>query len=89
MPGALFFLDPTPGYPVAVLAASITSFWIFPFLLKAIGRYNLLAFISIQNLIFCILWSCYYYGGVPAAPGARRKRKARGADVDVSELAAA
>ncbi|MET0274504.1 MAG: HAMP domain-containing sensor histidine kinase [Phenylobacterium sp.] len=64
VPGALFFLDPTPGYPVAVLAASITGFWIFPLLLKAIGRYNLLAFISIQNLIFCILWSCYYYGGV-------------------------
>jgi signal transduction histidine kinase len=64
VPGALFFLDPTPGFPVAVLAVSITGFWVFPFLLKAIGRYNLLAFISIQNLIFCILWSCYYYGGV-------------------------
>lgn len=64
VPGALFFLDPTPGYPVAVLAASITGFWIFPFLLKATGRYNLLSFISVQNLIFCILWSCYYYGGV-------------------------
>jgi signal transduction histidine kinase len=49
---------------VAVLAVSITGFWVFPFLLKAIGRYNLLSFISIQNLIFCILWSCYYYGGV-------------------------
>jgi signal transduction histidine kinase len=64
VPGALFFLDPTPGYPVAVLAASITGFWIFPFLLKATGKYNLLSFISVQNLIFCILWSCYYYGGV-------------------------
>ncbi|MEO8112771.1 MAG: ATP-binding protein [Phenylobacterium sp.] len=64
VPGALFFLDPTPGYPVAVLAISITGFWVFPFLLKATGRYNLLSFISVQNLIFCILWSCYYYGGV-------------------------
>ncbi|WP_165842976.1 sensor histidine kinase [Phenylobacterium deserti] len=64
VPGALYFLDPTPGYPVAVLATSITGFWVFPFLLKAFGRYNLLSFISVQNLIFCILWSCYYYGGV-------------------------
>lgn len=64
VPGALYFLDPTPGYPVAVLAASITGFWIFPFLLKATGRYNLLSFLSVQNLIFCILWSCFYYGGV-------------------------
>jgi signal transduction histidine kinase len=64
VPGALFFLDPTPGYPVGVLALSITAFWVFPFVLRAIGHYNLLAFISVQNLIFCILWSCYFYGGV-------------------------
>jgi signal transduction histidine kinase len=64
VPGALYFLDPHPGFPMAVLAASITAFWIFPFLLRATGRYNLLCFISVQNLIFCILWSCYFYGGV-------------------------
>ncbi|HEY8572960.1 HAMP domain-containing sensor histidine kinase [Phenylobacterium sp.] len=64
VPGALLFLDPTPGWQTLVLAISITSFWIFPFVLKAVGRYNLLSFISVQNLHFCILWSCYYYGGV-------------------------
>lgn len=64
IPLALFFFDPTPGYPVAVLAASITLFWVFPFLLRAFGRYNLLALLSVQNLIFCILWSCHFYGGV-------------------------
>jgi signal transduction histidine kinase len=64
VPAALYFLDPRPGYPVAVLGASITAFWIFPFILRAFGNYNLLAFISIQNLIFCIFWSCYFYGGV-------------------------
>jgi len=64
VPGALYFLDPHPGYPMGVLAASITAFWIFPFLLRATGRYNLLCFVSVQNLIFCILWSCYFYGGV-------------------------
>lgn len=64
VPGTLFLLDPTPGYPTAVLAASILAFWIFPFVLRKVGRYNLLSFISIQNLIFCILWSCHFYGGV-------------------------
>ena len=66
VPGTLLFVAPHPGYPVAVLAASITGFWIFPFLLKAFGakHYNLLCFISVQNLIFCILWSCFFYGGV-------------------------
>lgn len=64
VPGTIFFLDPSPGYQVAILAISITSFWIFPFLLKAGVPYNPLALVSVQNLIFCILWSCYYYGGV-------------------------
>src|SRR5207248_1591545 len=70
VPGALFFLDPHPSFAIGVLAVSITSFWVFPFLLKAFGRYNLLALVSVQNLIFCILWSCYFYGGVgsPTVP---------------------
>src|SRR3981189_2067165 len=64
LPLALYVLDPAPGYQVAVLAISITSFWIFPFVLRAGAPYNPLALVSIQNLIFCILWSCYFYGGV-------------------------
>jgi signal transduction histidine kinase len=64
VPAALYVLDPTPGYDVAVLALSITAFWVFPFVLRAFGRYNLLALLSVQNLIFCILWSCYFNGGV-------------------------
>ena len=64
VPIALYVLDPTPGYQVAVLAISITSFWVFPFVLRAGAPYNTLALVSIQNLIFCILWSCYFYGGV-------------------------
>ncbi|HEY8614805.1 HAMP domain-containing sensor histidine kinase [Phenylobacterium sp.] len=64
VPGALLFLDPTPGWPTAILAVSITAFWAFPFLLKWLGHYNLLTFVSVQNLAFCILWSCYWYGGV-------------------------
>src|SRR5258707_10680220 len=64
VPIALYVLDAAPGYQVAVLAISITSFWIFPFVLRAGAPYDPLALVSIQNLIFCILWSCYFYGGV-------------------------
>ncbi len=64
VPISIFLLNPSPGYDVAVLAVSITAFWVFPFLLRAGVPYNPLALISIENLIFCILWSCYFYGGV-------------------------
>lgn len=64
VPLALYLFDPTPNWDIGVLAASITGFWIFPFVLRQAGHYNLLALISIQNLMFCILWSCYFYGGV-------------------------
>jgi signal transduction histidine kinase len=64
VPIALYVLDPNPGFEVAVLAVSITSFWVFPFILRAGVPYNPLALVSVQNLIFCILWSCYFYGGV-------------------------
>src|SRR5450830_571380 len=64
VPAALFVFDPHPNFAVVVLAVSITSFWVFPFALRAGAPYNPLALVSIQNLIFCILWSCYFYGGV-------------------------
>src|SRR6201998_3432830 len=64
VPIALYVLDPAPGYEIAVLAISITSFWIFPFVLRAGAPYNPLALVSIQHLIFFIFWVCYFYGGV-------------------------
>ena len=64
VPISIYLLDPAPGYDVAVLAASITLFWVFPFILRAGATYDTLALVSIENLIFCILWSCYFYGGV-------------------------
>ena len=64
VPIAIYVFDPAPGYEVAVLATSIIAFWAFPFMLRAGVPYNPLALVSIQNLIFCILWSCYFYGGV-------------------------
>jgi signal transduction histidine kinase len=64
VPAAIYFFDPHPTYDVYVLFISITAFWIFPFALRAFGRYNLMVLLSVQNLNFCILWSCYFYGGV-------------------------
>jgi len=64
VPISIYLLDPSPGYEVAVLGISIVGFWVFPFLLRAGVPYNPLALVSIENLIFCILWSCYFYGGV-------------------------
>ena len=70
VPLAFYIVDPHPGYPITVLAISITAFWLYPFVLRFWGHYTALAFISIQNLMFCILWSCFFYGGVtsPTVP---------------------
>lgn len=64
VPFALYLVDPQPGFQVVVLTLSILGFWCFPPLLKRFGHYNFLAIVSVQNLIFCILWSCYWYGGI-------------------------
>ena len=64
IPGYLYFLNPHAGYPIWVLAASIVAFWAYPFILRVTGRYVLLALLSVQNLLFSILWGCYFYGGV-------------------------
>src|SRR5260370_33905311 len=52
VPAALFLFDPNPGYKEALLAASITLFWVFPFALRAGAPYKPVAFLSIRNLIF-------------------------------------
>lgn len=64
VPIALFLVDPTPGLDILVLAASITTFWVFPFLLRRGWDYNALVITSVLNLNFCIYWSCYFNGGV-------------------------
>jgi signal transduction histidine kinase len=43
---------------------SVMVFWAYPFALRITKQYQILAFISVQNLIFCILWACYSYGGI-------------------------
>lgn len=64
VPLALYVISPKPGWDIAVLAISITGFWIFPLLLKLGIRYNTLAIASIQDLIFAIMWSCYFHGAI-------------------------
>ncbi len=60
----LYLIDPHPGYGLWVLAAAITVYWAFPWLLKRTGALTELALISVANLVFMILWGCYHYGGV-------------------------
>jgi len=50
-------------FHLVVFFASILLFWAYPVALKLTGRYQALAFISVQNLTFCVLWACYSYGG--------------------------
>ena len=64
IPLYLFIVGFRLDYRFWVFAVSITAFWAYPFLLKWTERYTLLAFVSVQNLLFCILWACYSYGGI-------------------------
>jgi signal transduction histidine kinase len=43
---------------------AVTAFWPFAVLLRLTGAYVPLALLSIQNLMFCIFWGCYQYGGI-------------------------
>ena len=64
IPAYLYVLDGERGLTVNVLAASIVAFWVYPIVLRVTGRYHMLALLSVQNLLFAILWGCYFYGGV-------------------------
>ncbi len=64
IPLYLFMTGVSRDHRVAIFLASILLFWAYPFLLRATGRYQLIAFVSVQNLIFCVLWACYSYGGI-------------------------
>ncbi len=64
IPGYLLWVDPKDAGTLAILGGSICSFWAYPFLLKYTGHYALLSFASIQNLLFAILWGCFFYGGL-------------------------
>ena len=60
----LYLRDPHPWPHVHILGASITLFWLFPLLIKFLPKYyTVFALLSVQNLIFAILWGSYHYGG--------------------------
>jgi signal transduction histidine kinase len=64
IPLYLYVVGQQIDYRFVVFAASITAFWIYPFVLKWTRAYDVIAFVSVQNLLFCILWACYSYGGI-------------------------
>lgn len=64
LPLYLYVMNVARDYRVGVFFVSITAFWIYPLLLRATGRYKLLAFLSVQNLAICVLWACYSFGGL-------------------------
>jgi signal transduction histidine kinase len=43
---------------------AVTAFWPMALVLRWTGRYVPLALLSIENLMFCIFWGCYNYGGI-------------------------
>lgn len=43
---------------------AVTSFWLYPIALRLTGWYVPLALLSIENLLFCIFWGSYQYGGI-------------------------
>lgn len=60
----LLMNDPNPWPHVHIIGASITAFWVFPFLVRVFDKhYNTLALLSVANLNFAILWGSYNYGG--------------------------
>ena len=47
-----------------ILFLALSGFWVFPILLRLTGWYVPLALLSIQDLLFCIFWGSYQYGGI-------------------------
>jgi signal transduction histidine kinase len=65
IPLYLYFIEKVPAdYRFWTFFISVTIFWFYPFALRYTRMYRTLAFISIQNLNFCILWACFSYGGI-------------------------
>src|ERR1700754_1013273 len=64
VPLAVLIFNATFRIDAIVLIVGITAFWVFPFLLKRGFNYERLVLTSVVDLNFCILWSCYFYGGV-------------------------
>ncbi|MGZ8408798.1 MAG: sensor histidine kinase [Hyphomicrobium sp.] len=65
IPLYLYFINGIPAdFRFWTFLISVTAFWVYPFALRCTKAYRPLAFISIANLNFCILWACFSYGGI-------------------------
>jgi len=61
---AMLYLQGKADGPWWIFFIAVTAFWLFPPALRLTGKYVPLALLSIQNLMFCVLWGCYQYGGM-------------------------
>lgn len=61
---SMLFLDGRADLSWWIFFLAVTGFWVFPILLRLTGSYVPLALVSIENLLFCIFWGCYQYGGI-------------------------
>src|ERR1700756_333114 len=61
---SMLYIEGEADYSWWIFFIGVTAFWPFPFILRLTGWYVPLALISIENLMFCIFWGCYQYGGV-------------------------
>lgn len=61
---SMLYIDGGADLSWWIFFAAVTAFWPFPFLLRLTGWYVPLSLLSIENLMFCVFWGCYQYGGV-------------------------
>jgi len=61
---SMLYINGTADLSWWIFFAAVTAFWPFPLVLRLTGWYVPLALLSIENLMFCIFWGCYQYGGV-------------------------
>ena len=60
----MLYIEGGRTYRGGYFSLAVTAFWPFPLVLRLTGWYVPLALLSIQNLMFCVFWGCYQYGGV-------------------------
>lgn len=60
----LLIIDPHPGWHLWPSFISLGIFYPLPLLLRVTGRFALISHISVQNLIFVVLFTAFEYGGV-------------------------
>ena len=67
MVSSLLMLDERSDFPLLVITGGVLAFWIYPVLLRLLGAFEILAFVSLQHLAAVILFTSFHYGG-PSSP---------------------